>query len=298
MSIRHLNTLVAIADKGSFAAAADTVFITQAAVSMQMKSLEEELGMPLFDRTRRPPVLNEAGLALVPKAREITKSYQQVMDSSAVAQKLAGHLMVGSVPTMLRGVLPTALVNLRQSLPLLHITVSSGQSSSLVAQVERGSIDAAVISKPPIERPGLLWSAFDSEPLIVIAPMDSPDESPEKLLQTMPFIRFDRSAWVGKMIAEYLVDQGIVVNDNMELNTLEAIATMVYHGLGVSVIPHRIIQYPDTLPVKRLSFTKKAPERILGVIEREDNPKKHLTQVLINELAKSGGKSLGSTGAI
>ena len=294
MSIRHLKTLVAIADKGSFVEAADAVFITQAAVSMQMKSLEEDLGMPLFDRTRRPPVLNSAGLALVPKAREITRSYRQIMDTSALTQKLAGHLMVGSIPTMLTGVLPTALVSLRRSLPQLHVTVSSGLSSSLVAQVERGSIDAAVISKPPVDRPGLVWSAFDREPLIVIAPMNSPDEAPETLLQTNPFIRFDRSAWVGRMIAKYLNEERIVVNDIMELNTLEAIRTMVYHGLGVSVIPHRIIQYPDALPIKRLSFTKKAPERILGVIEREDNPKKHLTEVLLNELTKSGGKPLVS----
>jgi len=292
MSIRHLKTLVAIADKGSFVEAADAVFITQAAVSMQMKSLEEDLGMTLFDRSRRPPVLNSAGLTLVPKAREITRSYQQIMDTSVLTQKLAGHLMVGSVPTMLTGVLPTALVSLRRSLPQLHVTVSSGLSSSLVAQVERGSIDAAVISRPPVDRPGLRWSAFDREPLIVIAPMSSPDEAPEILLQTHPFIRFDRSAWVGRMIAKYLSEQGIVVNDIMELNTLEAVRTMVYHGLGVSVIPHRIVQYPDALPVKRLSFTKRAPERILGVIEREDNPKRHLTEVLLNELAKSGDKAL------
>jgi len=121
---------------------------------------------------------------------------------------------------------------------------------------------AALISKPPVERSGLNWSAFDTEPLIVIAPMDSADESPETLLRTHPFIRFDRTAWVGRMITEYLDEQGIIVNDIMELNTLEAVKTMVYHGLGVSVIPHRILQYPDALPVKRLSFSTRAPERI------------------------------------
>jgi len=293
MSIRHLKTLVAIADKGSFVEAADSVFITQAAVSMQMKSLEEALGMPLFDRTRRPPVLNAAGLALIPKAREITRSYQQIMDTSALTKKLAGHLMVGSVPTMLTGVLPAALVSLRRSLPQLHVTVSSGLSTALVTQVERGSIDAAVISQPPVDHPGLIWSAFDKEPLIVIAPMSSPDELPETLLQTHPFIRFDRSAWVGMMIETYLTEQGIFVKDIMELNSLEAVRTMVYHGLGVSVIPHRVIWYPDVLPVKRLSFTRRAPERVLGVIEREDNPKKHLTEVLLEELANSANKPLG-----
>lgn len=287
MSIRHLKTLVAIADKGSFIEAAEAVFVTQAAVSMQMKGLEEELGISLFDRTKRPPVLNEAGLSLVPKAREIVRNYQRFMETSVIAEKLSGHLSVGAVPTTLTGVLPTALASLRRSLPQLHINVSSGPSSSLVTQVERGAIDAAIISEPPTERQGLIWSAFAREPLIVIAPMDAPDESPEKLLASHPFIRFNRSAWVGRMIDDYLRERGISVQDSMELNTLEAIGTMVYHGLGVSVVPHRQIQYPGSLPVKRLPFTKKAPERILGIIEREDNPKRHLTDVLVKELTRA-----------
>ena len=76
----------------------------------------------------------------------------------------------------------------------------------------------------------------------------------------------------------------------MELSTLEAVRTMVFHGLGVSVIPYRTAQYPHTLPVKTLSFSTKAPERILGIIEKEGNSKSHLTQVLLDELSTSGGK--------
>ena len=77
----------------------------------------------------------------------------------------------------------------------------------------------------------------------------------------------------------------------MELNSLEAVATMVYHGLGVSVVPHRNIQYPGTLPIKRLPFTKKAPHRILGLIEREGSSKSHLTKELIKELSRAMGKN-------
>lgn len=287
MSIRHLKTLVAIADKGSFVEAADAMFITQAAVSMQMKALEDELNMTLFDRTRRPPTLNEAGMSIVPKAREVVRNYEQLMETSAIFDELSGQLSLGSVPTMLTGVLPTALARLRHSLPRLHIAVSSGLSSSLIAQVDRGAIDAAIISEPPTERPGLRWTAFGIEPLIVIAPIDSPNDPPEVLLQTHPFIRFSKNAWVGQLIDEHLKNMGIVVNDTMELNTLEAISTMVYHGLGVSVIPQRNIQYPGALPLKRLSFTRKAPHRVLGLIEKEGSAKSHLTKELITELAET-----------
>ncbi|MEH6628495.1 MAG: LysR family transcriptional regulator [Motiliproteus sp.] len=287
MSIRHLKTLIAIADKGSFIQAADAVFITQAAVSMQMKTLEAELGAPLFDRTHRPPTLNEAGLALIPKARKIVRSYEQFMESPSVVDKLSGHLSVGSVPTMLTGVLPSALVNLRSSLPKLHIKVSSGLSGPLITQVERGSIDVAIISEPPLERPGIVWQPFGTEPLIVIAPLDSANLPPEELLRTQPFIRYSRNAWVGQMIEDYLKAEDIEVNEIMELNSLEAVATMVYHGLGVAIIPHRKIAYPGNLPVKQIPFTKDVPLRTLGIIEREDSRKSHLTKELLGELERA-----------
>ncbi|MDO6564372.1 LysR family transcriptional regulator [Amphritea sp. 1_MG-2023] len=291
MSIRHLKTLVAIADKGSFIEAAEAVFITQAAVSMQMKTLEEELNMTLFDRTRRPPTLNKAGMAVVPKAREAVRHYEQFMETSAIMDKLTGQLSLGSVPTILTGALPPALARLRQSLPQLHISVSSGLSSSLITQVERGAIDAAIISEPPMDRPGLIWRPFGIEPLIVIAHIDSPDEPPEVLLQNNPFIRFSKAAWVGQLIDQFLKDEAITVKDTMELNTLEAISTMVYHGLGVSVVPQCHIQYPGTLLLKRIPFTKNAPQRILGLIEKEDSSKAHLTKELISELAEAMGKN-------
>lgn len=286
MSIRHLKTLVAIADKGSFFGAADAVFITQAAVSMQMKALEEELGLILFDRTKRPPTLNEAGLALVPKARAIVRSYETFMQSSETIEDLAGNLSLGAVPTMFNGILPAALVNLRNSVPQLHINVSSGLSSSLVQQVERGAIDAAIVSEPPHDRPGLSWTILGKEELVLIAPLDSPNTSPENLLKSSSYIRFNRSAWVGKIIEDYLNAQGIIVKETMQLDTLEALSVMVYHGLGVSVVPRRKANYPGTIALKQLSFSHNTPFRNLVLIEREDSSKKGFTKTLISVLSE------------
>ena len=71
MNLRHLETLLAIAESGSFAAAAERVGVTQSAVSMQMQALEAALGTELFDRARRPPVLSEIGLTLLVHARAV-----------------------------------------------------------------------------------------------------------------------------------------------------------------------------------------------------------------------------------
>lgn len=284
MSVRHLKTLITIAEKGSFVAAADVVFITQAAVSMQMKALEQDLEITIFDRSHRPPILNEAGLALIPKAREIVHRYEQFMETSAITDKLSGRLSLGAVPTMLTGALPKALVNLRVSLPKLHIKLTSDLSNSLVNQVERGAIDVAIISEPPYERPGLRWYEFDSEPLILIAPIESEANTAEELLANYPFIRFNKNAWVGQIIQNYLEQKNIIVEETMELSSLESVTTMVYHGLGVSIVPDQKNQYPGNLTVKRFPLGKTPPVRRLGIIEREDSSKTVLTKELLREL--------------
>lgn len=292
MSISHLKTLLAIAESGSFVGAADSIHITQAAVSMQMKLLESNLGMELFDRSKRPPVLNETGLVLIPRAREIVQSYDRFMQSSKTLNSQVGSLCIGAVPSVFSGVFPSALADLRRRDPQLHVTVSSGLSSSLVQQVERGAIDAAIITEPPYEQPGLRWTLIGKEELVVIASLDSPNLPPEQLLETKPFIRFNRSAWVGKIIEDYLNELGINVKEGMELNSLDAISSMVFHGLGVSVIPRRKSSYHGAYAIKQISFTKNVPYRKLGLLERADNPKQNLTQILGDELFREIASNL------
>ena len=286
MSIRHLKTLITIADKGSFIDAADTVFITQAAVSMQMKTLEEDLGLTIFDRSHRPPILNDAGLALIPKAREIVHRYEQFMETSAISDEMSGHLSVGAVPTMLTGALPKALVNLKDSFPKLHIKITSELSNTLINQVERGSIDVAITSEPPSERPGLRWYEFDVEPLILIAPIESEATTAKEFLANYPFIRFSKNAWVGQKIENFLEKENIAVEETMELTSLESVTTMVYYGLGVSIIPDQKNQYPGNLAVKRIPLGNAPPSRRVGLIERGDSPKSIFTKELLRELKK------------
>ncbi len=75
MSIRQLKTLLAVADAGSFAAAAERLGLTQSAVSAQIRNLEADIGAVLFDRSRKPPTLSEAGRALLPQVRDIVAGF-------------------------------------------------------------------------------------------------------------------------------------------------------------------------------------------------------------------------------
>ena len=109
MTLRHLATLVAVAEAGSFHGAADRLGITQSAVSMQMKALEENLRVALFDRARRPPVLNALGRSLLERAREVLLRYEALRQAALAGESVVGTLRLGVIPTTGTTLLPRAL---------------------------------------------------------------------------------------------------------------------------------------------------------------------------------------------
>jgi len=284
MSIRRLRTLVAVAEAGTFAGAAQSVFVSQAAVSMQMKSLEQEVGTTLFDRAKRPPVLNTVGLAFVSRAREILHAYDEMLRSVSDTRSLAGELTIGALPTTMTGLVPKAISGLRAAYPMLHIKVVPDLSAGLLPQVDRGHLDAAIVSEPHYPIGQLEWMPFAAESLIVLAAMDTLVGNPEALLKESPFIRFNRQAWVGRLIDDWLQKKRIHVREVMELDTLEAISTMVYHGLGVSIVPRRCVPSPCPLPLMRIPLEAPDHARVLGVIMRPDCPNRRLVEIFTEEL--------------
>ncbi|MEQ8710992.1 MAG: LysR substrate-binding domain-containing protein [Rhodospirillales bacterium] len=291
MSVRYLRTFIAIAESGTFASAAHVVGITQSAVSMQMRALEDELRCELFDRTKRPPTLNAYGKALLPKAREIVFLYDQMTEAASSRDALAGMLELGAVPTTLTGLLPRTLAGLRTRHPRLKVRIAQNMATELIHMVDRGEIDAAIVSEAAQTPPGLRVRPFASEQLMVVAPLDAPYNTDVELLEKLPYIRFSRHATVGRMIQRELRNRNIKVSESMELASMEAITQMVYHGLGVSVLPERSVEEPRPLPIKKVPFGSPPPERVLALVEREESPKTPLIDAVFVEIEKLVGGS-------
>jgi len=285
MDIRHLKTLIAIAEHKSFAAAADAIGLTQSAVSLHIKALETLLHTLLFDRSTRPALMNANGKALVEKAREIVRlsnSLTMTMENN----EIAGHLELGAVPTALTGVLAAALVSLNKSQPNLLIRVTSGLSAELAEGVRKGQLDVAVVSEPTDLNAGLSWHACGAEPLMVIAPKGTKGKSDKDLLEKLPFIRFKRFAWAGRLIDEHIRERGIKTEPGMEIDSLEAVSIMVASGLGVSVVPKRPIKDPFPVGVRVVAFGDPPVQRTIGLVERTQNPKARLVRLLYEELLR------------
>jgi DNA-binding transcriptional LysR family regulator len=293
MSIQNLRTLLAIAERGSFAAAAREVHLTESAVSMQVKALEEELGLVLFDRSKRPPVLTEAGRALLPEARELVHGYERLSRRNDDVQPVAGHLRLGAVPSVLTGLLPGALAALQRKHPGLHVEIAMALSAELVQRVARKRLDAAVVSELSRAPAGCVWSPFAREPLVLIAPPDAPDRPAGELLARYPFIRYTRQAWVGRLIHATMKRRRLKVAEAMTLDTLEAVTAMVSQGLGVSIVPDRGQSIGFAFPVRTIALPGRTVYRVVGPLRPHGHAKASLTNILLGELVSIAGSAKG-----
>ena len=273
MTIRRLRTLVAIADAKTFSAAAEIVHVTHAAVSQQMQGLEADLEVALFDRSPRTPVLTPIALQIVAKARGLIADYDNLVPSVLEDGGLSGILALGVMRTTLTGLTPQALAALKANFPELGLHIQPGLTSALLSGIERGLLDAAVISKPHQMPVGVVFRDLVEEPMHLIAALEEQDSDPLVLLETRPFIRFDRGAVVGALIDNWIVSNRIKVTETMELDSPEAIASMVHANLGVSIAPDLAVKPQDSLPIQHLSLGQDAPRRTLGLAHQENHPK-------------------------
>ncbi len=216
MNLRCLKTIIAVSEHPTFFAAGNALGLSHSAVSLHIKMLEDELQVPLVDRTRRPPVLTERGLALVERAQRV----MDLLDEIAVLgsdERLIGSLKVGVVLTAMVDLLPPALAALSKAHPDLLIDVRAGLSDDLAQHVLHREIDVAVATQPAMAIAGLQSRVIADEPLFVIAPANVPETDDTALLSAHPFIWFNRKSWAGQQIEQHLQRRGILVRNTMEV---------------------------------------------------------------------------------
>ena len=288
MNLRQLRTLVAIAEQGSFTAAGNAVGLSHSAISLHVKALEQELGVLLVDRARRPPRLTARGGALVEQARRMAALVDEIRALGS-DEVLAGSLAVGVVPTAMVHLLPPALARLRALHPKLAIQVRTGLSSELAQAVRMAELDIAVVTRPDITPEGLAVHEIAREPLVVIAPGDAAEDTDAELIAAHPFIWFSRKTWAGQQIERLLHARGLHPREAMEVDSLEAIEALVAHGLGVSVVPERPrtpLAAPLPPALRRVPFGNPQAARHLALIERDSNPKARLAAALHTQLVE------------
>ncbi len=201
MSLRALRTLVAISRKGSFVAAAEQLGLTQAAVSLQIKTLEETLETELFNREGHKPKLNSRGRLVVERAEQILGLFDGLKEELNPLGTIGGELSLGAVHTVITGSLPAVLSRLQHAHKGLRVRLFFNLSAELVKKVEDGELDGALITEPIKSIPASCqWIGYDTELFYIVAPKGTPILDDKALFDKYPFVRIHRTAWAGTMI--------------------------------------------------------------------------------------------------
>ena len=286
MNIPQLRTLAAIAEHKSFAVAAEHVFLTPAAVSQQMRALEDELQVALFDRTTRPPRLNAHGVHIAERARGVLRSFDALHDEARSADEIAGRLDLGCINGISSDFVPKALRNLRKRYPRLQVRIEERQSGPLTRRVRRRELDAAIITEPLAPDPELEMLPITSEALLVVAPPDADVSSWDAALTELPFLRFNRTSGMGALIDNTIRMAGLIVTEAMELDSSEALLSMAHAGLGAGVIPAGQLKGAAGAEVKTFPFGDPPVSRRVVLIEQLNNARSDLSDVLYQELKR------------
>lgn len=240
MEIRQLKAFLAIAEAKTFTAGARRVNVTQAAISMQIRQLEDEVGLPLFTRTPRRVILTEAGEYLLERARKILREHDSALAEIAeVAGAEYGRLRIGSASgTFSMSQLPGILSALLEKFPNAELTVSAGTSQTLVDKMMHGEIDMAFVSLP-VENLNINTESLFSDEIVAIAHPKHP-LAKEKYISAATLagenlILGERGGNTRRMIDEFFQAANVRPNITMELSRQEAVTRMVENGLGVGM---------------------------------------------------------------
>lgn len=233
---------MAIAETGTFTAGALRVHVTQAAISMQIRQLETEIGAKVFVRAPRHVILTEAGEQLLRRARHILREHDAALDEIAeLAGAERGRLRIGSASAMvLTDQLPGILSNLRDQHPAAEIAVTSGTSEVLVDQILAGEIDIAFVSLP-VDVRGIKTERLSEDQLVAIA---SPRHKLAKqktisayTLAGERLILGERGGNTRRLIDQFFAQAGVTLHVAMELSRQQAIRRMVEADMGVGIVP-------------------------------------------------------------
>jgi DNA-binding transcriptional LysR family regulator len=291
MDIKNLYSLIAIADRGSFAEAGVSLRLSLSAVSMQMRSLEDELGTTLFDRSRRPPVLTEAGLDFTRRARELITHWES-MNAALKRDDTAGLIKLGAVHTCVSGLLPLALKRLQEGGQPMDIHLTTGLTHELEKTMFHRQLDAAILNQPEKILEDHEFIPFVDEVLVVITHQSTFLTGDKAILEGTPYVRFNRSASVGNLIQQEITKRKIMVRSMMEIDSLEGVIAMVANGLGSSVVPSRGVKNEFPSSVVTSPFGNPPLTRRLGLLYPRNSPRTHLIQVLADALKAVSGQDL------
>lgn len=278
-SLKQLHYLVALSDQLNFTRAAEACFVTQSTLSAGLKELEDVLGAQLVERDRQTVLMTPVGLEVAKRARAILAATQDLADIAAgAARPMTGLLRLGVIPTIAPFLLPQTLELLRERYPQLRLVLREDLTANLLARLEDGQLDFALIALP-YDTGNLLVEALFDDDLWIVGRKSDPDVK-TRTVSVTPSIT-DRLL---------LLEEGHCLRDHalyacgasnrqpskgVEATSLLTLVQMVESGLGIGLVPEMAVRcgLTESPNLAARPMAKPSPKRTIALVARRSTPR-------------------------
>ncbi|HEX2710813.1 MAG TPA: LysR family transcriptional regulator [Candidatus Acidoferrales bacterium] len=244
MNLKELRSLVALVELGSITATAEKLYLSPAAIHKQLKVLEDELGVRLYEKIGRRLQLTQPTEILLPYLKEVLAQHDAAIAALAEWKGMKrGLIRIGAGPAMSSYIVPPLLKQFRRAFPDVDLFVQSGNTPSLLESLGHGSIDLALLISPDLtEGPAFQVDAhWDFEMLLVSHMRHVPRRCELGELGRYPFILYQKGSRMEKSVDRYFAANDFSPRVIMRFDNAEAIKAMTQAGLGISMLPLWII---------------------------------------------------------
>lgn len=269
MDLRQLSALVAIADHGSFSAAADALSTVQSNISAHVKKLERELGTELVDR--QSGVLTEAGRLVVARARRARTELDALMsDVVALQHDVAGEVRIGIIGTTARWLVPRLLDVVPGRFPLLRLIFVESTTAALDGQLANGRVDLAVLNLPHSHRDLALVPLFEEE-FVLVTGLDHPLAGRSEIsaadLVGVPLLLPCLGTALREELDRAVEPLGVELTARAEVDGTRLIASLTFEGYGPAILPATAVPryLRESWAIMRI---REIPPRVVGVAQR------------------------------
>lgn len=282
-TLKQLRYVEALSRHGHFGRAAEACAISQPALSMQIRELEEALGTPLFERGARQMRLTGFGTEFVARARQILRAVDELGDLARAAEdRLVGRLRIGVIPTVAPYLLPTIIGALSRSNEGLDIHVRETVTPKLILELGEGRLDTAIVALP-VSEPAFAEMELFSEDFMLVRPAeDAAKPVPDREgLREMRLLLLEEGHCFREQALSFCNLHAAPPREILDGSSLSTLVQMVGAGIGVTLIPEMAVAVETrSAPVAVARFRDPQPRRTIGMIWRKTSPlTKQLLQV-------------------
>ncbi len=282
-TLRQLRYFEALARHGHFGRAADDCSISQPALSVQIRDLEESLGAELFERAARQVRLSSFGEEFLLRVREILRSVDELGDLARAHRKhLVGRLRIGVIPTVAPYLLPGMISALTRENADLDIHVRETVTPKLLQELAEGRLDTAIVALP-ISEPAMTEMPLFEENFVLVRPKeDAGSPVPDReMLREMRLLLLEEGHCFREQALSFCDMGAVRPREILDGSSLSTLVQMVGAGIGVTLIPEIAMPVETrSADVSIARFADPQPSRMIGMIWRKTSPiAKQLTEV-------------------